>query len=693
MAACDETPVARSFIPRDLTLPGKCLPPALPFIISMQDRWDPDSCKLIRETDQHHNHHHLQLVSDTLQLLETVNKPVAVLSICGLFRSGKSYFLSRLLGRPGAFEMSHGWLACTRGVWMATTVLECEEFAIVLLDTEGTECVGSSQAVVMNLLAVTTLLSSYLIYNSKRVPEQADLDKIRCTAHLSTSLLIQKEGCRRVDIMKRFFPHFLWLLRDVMLEMTNRTGEIISPTDFLHSRLLASESGQPTELGKFLCSLFPSLECHTLPRPTTNPTLMKNIVEEQVKLNPAFNRAVDKLIQQILLQVKPKKSTNGVSIVDGPALAALACEYVNAINTSGAIPNMEQGWQAILKCKLKEQAEKLVKEYRQEMEECLTGNLPMEERNLKRIHEQTLSRKRKSLQKEIYHLNPLSSTSEGEDPVLGQLEQAICQTNNEGQVIGGVLFQFTSQNYFRSKQKCEDVLREAIENSAIHKKCHEAFINSQPLDINRQIQEIDEQYHKRAVGPAVSEVLEMGHRELNELGNVLNRIPGPPAEVRVIGQGPDQVKLSWQPPKENPQATECYVVWKREKGREWERVRATKKTKTLITGLKSDTDYEFVVTATNDLVKSVEKKTDAETKSSLTKGALMGAAASIGVVAFLFEAVQGGTMSYGQTLATLIASILCAPVVAPVMAAWGVKEAMREQYSGDLSPESDDDRP
>ena len=211
------------------------------------------------------------------------------------------------------------------------------------------------------------------------------------------------------------------------------------------------------------------------------------------------------------------------------------------------------------------------------MEECIRGNLPMEERNLKRIHERTLGRKKESLQQEIFHLNPLSSTCRDEDSVLDQLEQAICQKNNEGEVIGGVLFQLTTENYFRSKQKCEEAMREAIKSSAIHRKCHEAFINSQPLDIRGQIQEIDEQYHKKAVGPAVSEVLEKGHRELNELGNVLKRIPGSPAEIRVIGQGPDQVKLSWQPPKENPQATECYAVWKREKGRQWERVRETKK--------------------------------------------------------------------------------------------------------------------
>ncbi len=391
---------ASSLTPRDLTLPGRSLPPAMPLIISTQDRWDPHSCKL--ETHQHNSQpQYLQLVTDTLQLLGTINKPVAILSICGPYRSGKSYFISRLLGRPGAFQLGHRMQACTRGIWMATTVLECEQFAIILLDTEGIDAIGASETMAMSLLTVTTLLSSYLIYNSKKVPQKVDLDKMRCFTQLSRSLLVQKGESMRAEVVREFFPHFLWLLRDVTLKVTDRAGQTISATEFLHTRVLASQSGQPTELGKSLCSLFPSLECHTLPMPSINPKVIKNIVEQQDKLKPAFNKAVDELIQRILQQVTPKKAIGGVSVVDGPALAALTRGYVDAINTPGAIPDLEQGWQAIIKWKLKELSDKLVEEYRREMEECLGDNLPMEERNLMRIHQQTLSRKRESLQQEI----------------------------------------------------------------------------------------------------------------------------------------------------------------------------------------------------------------------------------------------------------------------------------------------------
>ena len=585
---------------------------------------------------------------------------------------------------------------------MATTVLECEQFTTILLDTEGIDAIGASETMAMSLLTVTTLLSSYLIYNSKKVPQKVDLDKMRCFTQLSRYLLVQGEESVRAEVMCEFFPHFMWLLRGVTLTMTNRAGQTISATEFLHTCVLASQSDQPTELGKSLCSLFPSLECHTLPMPSVNPKVIRNIVEQKDQLKPAFNKAVDELIQRILQQVTPKRATDGVSVVDGPALVALTRGYVDAINTPGTIPDLEQGWQAVIKWKLKELSDKLVDEYRKEMEECLGDNLPMEERNLMRIHEQTLKRKRESLQQEICHLKPLSSASRDNDPIMSQLEQAISQTDEGGGVIGGVLFQFTTQNYSKSKQQCEEVLMEVVKSSRIQKKCQEAFINSQPLDIMVEIQEIDEQYHKIAVGPAASEVFQKGHRELNQLTNLLKRIPGPPVWVEVIGQGPDRVKLSWQPPEKNPEAAENYEVWKQEEGKQWERVRETKKTKILITGLKSNTRYEFRVIATNDLVKSMARRHNSCTMESKAKMGAYGG--GIGTALFLLNPVafarinSGGSAdedsSIKDIVTTLVSSspisLFCAPVTVAVAAVTFARNTVKEEcYRGDLSPESD----
>ena len=120
----------------------------------------------------------LQLNEEALTLLRTIKKPVAVLAICGPYRTGKSYFLSCLLGIPNAFQVGHTTETCTRGVWMGTTVLECEEFVLLLLDTEGTDTVRENTGI-NNLLVITTLLSSCLIYNSVGVPRNTDLQKMR----------------------------------------------------------------------------------------------------------------------------------------------------------------------------------------------------------------------------------------------------------------------------------------------------------------------------------------------------------------------------------------------------------------------------------------------------------------------------------------------------------------------------------
>ena len=114
-----------------------------------------------------------------LELLNTIHKPVAVLSIAGPTRTGKSYILSRFLGEPEAFELGHTMDACTKGIWMSTSVLECSEYCILLLDTEGIDAVNDQATNDAKILVSTLLLSSYFIYNSVGVPRGNDLEKMR----------------------------------------------------------------------------------------------------------------------------------------------------------------------------------------------------------------------------------------------------------------------------------------------------------------------------------------------------------------------------------------------------------------------------------------------------------------------------------------------------------------------------------
>ena len=122
------------------------------------------------------------LIPKALEMLQGIEKPIAVLSICGPYRSGKSYILSRILGIPNAFGVGHTMKQCTHGVWLATTALECDDFVVVFLDTEGTDHAGATEADLrcnFSLLVFTVLISSTLIYNSMRVPRKSDLEAMR----------------------------------------------------------------------------------------------------------------------------------------------------------------------------------------------------------------------------------------------------------------------------------------------------------------------------------------------------------------------------------------------------------------------------------------------------------------------------------------------------------------------------------
>jgi len=67
------------------------------------------------------------------------------------------------------------------------------------------------------------------------------------------------------------------------------------------------------------------------------------------------------------------------------------------MNIPNSLPDFQQGWAVLLKLKIEETVKQLVEDYEQEMEESLHGNLPLEERNLLRIHENTAQSKRTKL--------------------------------------------------------------------------------------------------------------------------------------------------------------------------------------------------------------------------------------------------------------------------------------------------------
>ena len=164
---------------RNLKLDSENLPPAIPFAY-------PDNCIYkdyrIEVPNPSREPNTLKLADEAIRLLHSIGeKPIAVVSICGPCRSGKSYFLSQVIGHEIIFEISHTMKSCTRGIWLSTIALECDDFLVLFLDTEGADTIDegeTSKRFSLKLFSFTALLSSFLIYNS-RLPKESDLNRIR----------------------------------------------------------------------------------------------------------------------------------------------------------------------------------------------------------------------------------------------------------------------------------------------------------------------------------------------------------------------------------------------------------------------------------------------------------------------------------------------------------------------------------
>ena len=59
-----------------------------------------------------------RLLPEALEALKSETRPVTVVTIAGHYRTGKSYLLSRLLGKSDVFSLGNTSDAETKGFWM-----------------------------------------------------------------------------------------------------------------------------------------------------------------------------------------------------------------------------------------------------------------------------------------------------------------------------------------------------------------------------------------------------------------------------------------------------------------------------------------------------------------------------------------------------------------------------------------------
>jgi hypothetical protein len=126
---------------------------------------------------------------NALEILRILKGKIAVCSIVGQVRTGKSYILNCVLNKKNAFEKGGSVNSCTRGIWMWNTPIKHKnkngEFNLILLDTEGLGSPDRNPEFDNKLFVLNFLLSSYLIHNTKNVIDRDSIKKLAIIADLS----------------------------------------------------------------------------------------------------------------------------------------------------------------------------------------------------------------------------------------------------------------------------------------------------------------------------------------------------------------------------------------------------------------------------------------------------------------------------------------------------------------------------
>ena len=709
---------------RYLQLPDKTLPRSLPLILPSTHTWDAERSKVVEK----HNplaglidedglrvpkwppasEIKLEIVPDALALLSSVRRPLAVLSICGPFRSGKSYFLSRLLGQE-FFEVGHGMNGCTIGLWMSTALLEADNYSILLVDTQGLDSISATESVGCSLMSVTALLSSFLIYNSRKVPDKnVDLEKLRICCLLSSTILCQVSKKELSEIDKKFFPHFLWLLRDSHLTMVSSSGKPLEPSAYLRSHILHLDTSDlsegKSEAGKEIGGFFRTLECRKLPVPSITPVVLRDMFGQSHRISQVFTSEMVKTFDLILQSMSPKTGFDGVTVLNGTELADFVQEFVGAVNT-GNLPDFKQGWIAQVRLQGHDAVDNIMATYRDRMNQCIRRiNLPIEEETLVGIHRKLVYESLDELNTNLTEIDPLCVAIDRTETAR-LLEGSLAKYDADGKVVGGAFYPHVVENDSASKDACDALWAQLVKECNFYGRLSHAVRTGAPFDLTPDIKKVEEIFLALAVGPAKREVLERSHLQVAQQSmEMLSKLPGIPHDFKVIGASYNKIKLSWEPPFINSHAVVTYRIQVKMDGGDWKTVKETSRTTALITNLVDSVKYEFSVSAIGEDLHGQEVSEGAKTKVSAPRefavNLASGAFPVIAVVNhFLHERQRGREINWAKaaaavalTTAVTPATVVGFPLSGPLLAISLTHDDQLEELSkswGDLTPDDD----
>ncbi|CAH2044857.1 unnamed protein product, partial [Iphiclides podalirius] len=281
----------------------------------------------VRPTPDHTFELDEELLAGLLDRQDIRNRSVIFVAVAGAFRKGKSFLLSfflRYLYNTYELKLDNDdWLGAedqplkgfswrggaerhTTGllIWsqpFKATLDNGEEVAIFLMDTQGTFDSESTIRDNATVFALSTMVSSILIYNLSQNIEEDDLQHLQLFTDYGRVALEKTEG--------KPFQHLMFLVRDWSVPYEYEYGAE-GGQRFLDKRLEVHENQHEElkTLRREIKSFFAKLSCFLMPHPGMKVATNRSFDGRLSDIDTEFKQQLKKLIPSLLapknLQVK-----------------------------------------------------------------------------------------------------------------------------------------------------------------------------------------------------------------------------------------------------------------------------------------------------------------------------------------------------------------------------------------------------
>ncbi|CAE7480963.1 GBP1 [Symbiodinium sp. CCMP2456] len=272
-----------------------------------------------------------QLVESTLRKLEELPpRPVAVISVVGAYRQGKSHLLNQLANVVGmGFDLGHTTRGHTEGF---DCILMChweKDEYVLILDTEGTEDVAKNEKRSTDILVLAW--SADILQAATLLAQQ-----------VQSSMQRDEEG------ETRSYPSLTWVVRDWALELPDGQDLQSYLEGLLPSRGISRKAKEARKTAEEsvdqLEKLFPRRQMLTVIRPVADEADLQRLESPEVqrRVRPQFTQQICEACDAIRAQSRAK-CVGGTTLQTGAVMTQYIREVVQAVR-SGENLIIESAW-------------------------------------------------------------------------------------------------------------------------------------------------------------------------------------------------------------------------------------------------------------------------------------------------------------------------------------------------------------